>query len=97
MGGQEITIYGLCHLGDYEATLFSPYSHNRRYGECFIRGEDYGQLAEGAATVRSLCRLSRERDAELPICQAVESILSGRANGKEALGSLFLRSVKPEF
>ena len=97
MGGQEITIYGLCHLGDYEATLFSPYSHNRRYGECFVRGEAYGQLAEGVATVRSLCRISQERGADLPICQAVENILSGRIKGGEALGSLFLRSIKSEF
>lgn len=97
MGGQEITIYGLCHLGDYEATLFSPYSHNRRYGECFVRGEDYGQLAEGVATVRSLCRISRDRGVELPICHAVESILAGTFKGEEALENLFLRSIKPEF
>ncbi len=32
MGGNELSAYGLCHLGDYEATVFSPYSHNRRYG-----------------------------------------------------------------
>ena len=31
MGGNELSAYGLCHLGDYEATLFSKYSHNRRF------------------------------------------------------------------
>ena len=30
MGGNEISAYGLCHLGDYQATLFSEYSHNRK-------------------------------------------------------------------
>ena len=39
MGGNELSAYGLCHLGDYEATLFSPYSHNRRYGEMLVKGE----------------------------------------------------------
>ena len=29
MGGNEFSAYGLCHLGDYETTLFSPHSHNR--------------------------------------------------------------------
>lgn len=32
MGGKIETAYGLCHLGDYEATLFSLHSHNRLYG-----------------------------------------------------------------
>ena len=30
MGGDRMTVYGLSHLGDYEATLFSPHSNNRR-------------------------------------------------------------------
>ena len=33
MGGNELSAYGLCHLGDYEATLFSSHSHNRHFGE----------------------------------------------------------------
>ena len=37
LGGREISAYGLCHLGDYEATVFSPHSHNRRFGEAFVR------------------------------------------------------------
>ena len=28
MGGNELSAYGLCHLGDYETTLFSEYSNN---------------------------------------------------------------------
>jgi glycerol-3-phosphate dehydrogenase (NAD(P)+) len=37
MGGNPFSAYGLCHLGDYEATVFSPFSHNRRFGEAFIK------------------------------------------------------------
>ena len=36
MGGKQITAFGLCCLGDYEATLFSKYSNNRQFGESFI-------------------------------------------------------------
>ena len=39
MGGNELSAYGLCHLGDYEATVFSKYSHNRAFGEAFVKGE----------------------------------------------------------
>ena len=33
MGGSKMTAYGISHLGDFEATLFSQNSHNRAYGE----------------------------------------------------------------
>lgn len=56
MGGNGFSAYGLCHLGDYEATVFSQYSHNRRFGELFVRGEPYTELAEGYDTVKgALC------------------------------------------
>ena len=47
MGGNPFSAYGLCHLGDYEATVFSTYSHNRRFGEMLVKGEKFDKLAEG--------------------------------------------------
>jgi len=97
MGGREITIYGLCHLGDYQATLFSPYSHNRRCGECRISGEPYDELAEGVATARSLMRLSETHGVDLPICAAVNDVFEHGREPRGALAELFLRSTKSEF
>ena len=97
MGGNELSAYGLCHLGDYEATVFSPYSHNRRFGEAFIRGEAYNELAEGYHTVRALRMLARRHGVELPICQAVYRMLYEGADAGEELGQLFTRSLKREF
>ncbi len=37
MGGNELTAYGLSHLGDYEATLFSLYSNNRKVWRSFCK------------------------------------------------------------
>ena len=54
LGGNELSAYGLCHLGDYEATLFSQFSHNRMYGERFVKGEQYDSLAEGYYTVKAI-------------------------------------------
>ena len=53
MGGNELSAYGLCHLGDYETTLFSPYSHNRAYGEAFVKGVKFDKLAEGVTTAKA--------------------------------------------
>lgn len=97
MGGNELSAYGLCHLGDYEATVFSPYSHNRLFGERFIMGEECDFLAEGYYTVKALVGLSERYGVELPICQTIYNVLYEGADRDEALGALFHRSLKQEF
>ncbi|WP_418668043.1 NAD(P)H-dependent glycerol-3-phosphate dehydrogenase [Allofournierella sp.] len=97
MGGNELSAYGLCHLGDYEATLFSAHSHNRRFGESFIKGEPFDQLAEGASTVKALVCLGKEYEVDLPICRTVYGMLYEKRSAAEALPSLFSRTVKGEF
>lgn len=97
MGGKETTAYGLCHLGDYEATLFSPHSQNLAFGKAFIRGESYGKLAEGFYTAKALQELAKKHQVDLPICTAVYRILYENANPDEMLQQLFSRSLKNEF
>ena len=98
LGGEEMTAYGLSHLGDYEATVFSPHSHNRQFGEAFAKNIPFaGGLAEGAYTVKALMLLSQRTGMELPICQTVEQVIHHGQPPKEALSSLFLRSLKEEF
>ncbi|MBQ7714327.1 MAG: glycerol-3-phosphate dehydrogenase [Clostridia bacterium] len=96
MGGNELSAYGLCLLGDYEATLFSKHSHNRAFGELFVRGERFGALAEGYYTVKALMVLKERYSVDLPICTAVYDILYNGADSKEELTSLFSRSLKWE-
>ena len=97
LGGNPNSAYGLCHLGDYEATLFSPYSHNRRFGEAFARGEEYGELAEGYYTVRALTALADRTGVDLPICRGVEEILYRGKSVEDCIKQLFGRSLKNEF
>ena len=97
LGGNELSAYGLCHLGDYEATVFSEFSHNRRFGECFVRREKYDKLAEGYYTVRAITALAEEHGVELPICNAVYRVLYENAPPADVLQSLFMRSLKLEF
>ncbi len=97
MGGNELSAYGLCHLGDYEATVFSPFSHNRSFGEAYVKGEKFSSLAEGYYTVKALVLLGEKYNADLPICNAVYSILYENRDPEETLHSLFLRSLKQEF
>lgn len=97
MGGNAGTVYGLCHLGDYEATLFSEHSHNLSFGKSIVRGEEYSQLAEGYYTVAAIRKLGKAYGVELPICEAVYQILYEGKNPRSILKKLFDRSLKNEF
>lgn len=97
MGGNEMSAYGLCHLGDYEATLFSKWSHNRMYGEMFVKGESFSKLAEGVYTTTALLKLGEKYGVDLPIAKAVSEVLNTDKKPKEILSGLFMRSIKSEF
>ena len=97
MGGNELSAYGLCHLGDYEATVFSKFSHNRQFGESFVKGESYTDLAEGYYTVKAMVRLGQKYKVELPITLAVYRVLYENMPPKDAVNALFDRSLKEEF
>ena len=97
MGGNPFSAYGLCHLGDYEATVFSQFSHNRRFGEMLVKGEHFDKLAEGYYTVDALMRLSKKHNVELPICEVVYNVLYQNADPRSEIESLFTRAIKTEF
>jgi glycerol-3-phosphate dehydrogenase (NAD(P)+) len=97
MGGNDITIYGLSHLGDYEATLFSENSHNRQFGEDFVKNIKFEKLAEGVSTIEALVILASNYNVELPICKALYEVIFNNKDASEELLDLFLRPVKFEF
>ena len=103
MGGNELSAYGLAHLGDYEATLFSEFSHNRKYGEMLVQGEKFAKLAEGVPTAAAMKALADKYNVDLPLTCAVyelcygESEESYRARCEKMLSKLFARDTKSEF
>lgn len=97
LGGSELSAYGLCHLGDYEATVFSKHSHNRRFGEAYVKGEEFKSLAEGYYTVKALVEMGKKHGVDLPICNAVYTILYENASPEKTLDNLFRRDTKSEF
>lgn len=96
-GGNEMSAYGLCHLGDYEATLFSPWSHNRKYGEELAKGNKFDKLAEGVMTSKALKILGDRYGVDLPIVNGVYNVLFNNKEITDELGKLFMRDVKTEF
>ncbi len=106
MGGEFSSAYGLVHLGDYETTLFSEYSHNRRYGEMMAHGARFEKLAEGVMTAKAMKELGDKYGVELPITNAVYEACflskpfengNGAEKCMEILLKLFDREIKSEF
>lgn len=106
MGGNFNSAYGLAHLGDYETTLFSEYSHNRRYGEMMAQGAKFDKLAEGVMTAKAMKKLGDKLGVDLPITNAVYEACflskvfesgDGAKNCMRIILKLFERRTKSEF
>lgn len=97
MGGNANTVYGLCHLGDYEATLFSSYSQNLAYGRSIAESEPYDQLAEGYFSAKAIRNLGKAYGVDLPICEAVYQVIYEKKEPRYILNELFRRSLRNEF
>lgn len=96
-GGNQNSAYGLSHLGDYEATLFSKYSNNRLFGEDFIKGIKMDKTAEGVETLKAIMMISKKYNLDTPICSSLYKVIFEKEDYKEVLDGLFSRPIKDEF
>ena len=96
-GGNPNSVYGLAHLGDYEATLFSRNSHNRMFGELLAKGEAYNKSAEGVGTLKAVKAIADKEGLEMPICQALYKVVFENADIQSTIRGLFDRPLRKEF
>ena len=62
-----------------------------------LKKEEYTKLAEGAATVKALMKLSEEYNVEMPISKLVYDVIYNDVKPMDAMAALFERDVKTEF
>lgn len=103
LGGRADTFRGLAGVGDLIATCSSTYSRNHTAGERIGRGMPIEEVVrsshgviEGIETTRSLLQLARRHDVEMPITQAVHSVLFEHRSPKSAIDGLMTRRLKGE-
>jgi glycerol-3-phosphate dehydrogenase (NAD(P)+) len=103
MGARRETLAGLSGLGDLVLTCSSTSSRNFSLGVGIGEGRSVAALmadrrtvAEGAFTAPVLARLAHEKKVEMPIVDAVDALLAGRASVDEVLGQLLSRPPRPE-
>ena len=103
MGGRAETLAGLCGLGDLVLTCSSPQSRNMSFGLALGQGQTAEEIlnarnavTEGVATAPALVALARQNHVEMPICEAVNAILSEDLSVSEAITALLARPYKGE-
>lgn len=103
MGANPRTFAGLAGVGDLVVTCMSRHSRNRYLGEQIASGKSLDQVldememvAEGVHTTRSVHDLAQRHGVEMPITEAVLSVLFDGKDPRQMVKRLMTRSAKPE-
>jgi len=102
-GARQETLAGMSGLGDLVLTCSSEQSRNFSLGLGLGQGKSAASLmadrrtvAEGAFTAPVLVQAAQAAGVEMPISEAVASLLEGRASVQTAIESLLARPLKEE-
>ncbi|MBN8587339.1 MAG: NAD(P)H-dependent glycerol-3-phosphate dehydrogenase [Rhodothermia bacterium] len=103
MGAKPETFSGLAGIGDLVVTCMSQHSRNRFVGEQIGRGRsleeiqaEMNMVAEGVRTTQSVMELARKLHVEMPITEAVHSLLFEGKKPQEVVMHLMTRAAKNE-
>ena len=103
MGADPMTFLGLAGMGDLVLTCTGDLSRNRTVGPELGRGRTLDEIvsgmsevAEGVRTTEAVCALAERHAVEMPISQAVQSILQGKLAAREAVELLLRRQLRSE-
>jgi glycerol-3-phosphate dehydrogenase (NAD(P)+) len=103
LGAQQETFIGLAGVGDLVLTCTDNQSRNRRFGLLLGQGmskgdavHEIGQVVEGTQNAAQIYTLAQQKQVELPICEQVHWLLSGKITAKQAVENLMSRPAKGE-
>jgi glycerol-3-phosphate dehydrogenase (NAD(P)+) len=103
LGARAETLSGLCGLGDLVLTCSSTQSRNMSCGMRLGKGEPLdailasrNSVTEGVATAPALVKLAAREGVDMPICIAVNRVLSGELTPAGAMAALLSRPLKSE-
>ena len=103
MGGKPETFAGLAGVGDLVTTCVSPHGRNRTAGEQIGEGVPVAEVIresksviEGIPTTEAVMKLAERHGVEMPITQAVYSVLFHGVAPLDAITALMRRPRKSE-
>jgi len=103
LGARAETLAGLSGLGDLVLTCNSPQSRNMSLGMALGEGKSLDDImggrisvTEGVFSATAVVALAAAHGIEMPISEAVASIVTGKASVDEAIIALLTRPFKSE-
>lgn len=103
LGARSDTFMGLSGLGDLVLTATGDLSRNRKVGQLLAQGlslqqavDSLGHVAEGVYSARTVVQRARVLGIEMPISEAVVSLLDGRLQPAQAVAALMGRDPRDE-
>lgn len=103
LGARAETFMGLSGLGDLVLTATGDLSRNRKVGLALAQGlsleqavTSLGHVAEGVYCARTVVQRAAQRGVDMPIAQAVVSLLEGQMTPVQALAQLMGRQAREE-
>ncbi|MBM3543025.1 MAG: NAD(P)-dependent glycerol-3-phosphate dehydrogenase [Alphaproteobacteria bacterium] len=103
LGARFETLAGLSGLGDLVLTCGSPQSRNMSLGIELAEGRSVEEVlkkrptvTEGVYTASALIEMAAARNIDMPIAQAVDAVVSGRATVDQAIEALLARPLRAE-
>ncbi|EOI01650.1 glycerol-3-phosphate dehydrogenase [NAD(P)+] [Enterococcus moraviensis ATCC BAA-383] len=103
MGANPLTFIGLSGVGDLIVTCTSVHSRNWRAGNLLGKGhsldevlENMGMIVEGVSTTKAAYELSQQLNVDMPITEAIYSVLYEGQDVKQAAKEIMLRDGKTE-
>lgn len=103
MGAKAETLNGLTGIGDLIVTCESKHSRNRKAG--MLMGQGYTMdeataevkmVVEGIYSAKAALTLAKKYEVEMPIIEAVNSVLFENKSAKEAVAELMRRDRRTE-
>lgn len=101
-GGKIETLLGLSGMGDMMLTCGTPKSRNMSFGKQLGEGKSIDSIlaqektVEGYATALSVFELGQKLGVEMPICEAVKTILYDRKPVDDVIEGLLSRPLTAE-
>jgi len=103
LGAQRETFFGVAGVGDLATTCFCPSGRNRSCGEALAQGvalDDYLEsttsIVEGVQTAKSIRELATRHKVDMPIANAVYSVLFEGLDPRQAITGLMERPAGEE-
>jgi glycerol-3-phosphate dehydrogenase (NAD(P)+) len=103
LGGRFETLTGLSGLGDLILTCSSTQSRNMSLGHALGQGQSLAEIlgarkafTEGVHSAGAVAALAKKHGVEMPICEAVHSVVKGEMSVDEAIEALLSRPLRAE-